>query len=130
MEPIAKKRATVSPFNKLAPNEPIEEDTSNNTSSNPIITGAVSTVVAPVPPTPNPDDDDDDEGTEINVPSSDPIIRNQTNRSVAPVLPEYVSDIMAVDRRVEALIDYLEQWIRVGNLKMTDIKDYIQNYTV
>ena len=68
-------------------------------------------------------------GTEINLPSSDPIIRNQGNRSVAPGLPEYVTDIMAVDRRVEALIDYLEHWIRVGNLKMTDIRDYIQNYT-
>ena len=77
MEPIAKKKATVSPFNKLAPNEPIEEDTSNNTSSNPIITDAVSPVVAPVPPRPNPNVDD--EGTEINVPSSDAIIRNQTN---------------------------------------------------
>ena len=125
MEPITKKKATVSPFNKLAPNEPIEEDTSNNTSSNPIITDAVSAVVAPVPPTPNPNVDD--EGTEINVPSSDPIIRNQTNKSVAPALPEYVSDFMAVDRRVEALIDYLEQWIKVGNLQMTDIKEYIQN---
>ena len=112
MEPIAKKKATVSPFNKTIPNEPIEEDTSNKPQSNPIITDAVSAVVAPLPPTPNPN-----------------IIRNQGNRSVAPSPPEYVSDVMAVDRRVEGLIDYLEQWIRVGNLKMTDIRDYIQNYT-
>ena len=128
MEPITKKKATVSPFNKTIPNEPIEEDTSNKPQSNPIITDAVSAVVAPLPPTPNPNVDDDDE-TEINIPSSEPIIRNQGNRSVAPSPPEYVSDVMAVDRRVEALIDYLEQWIRVGNLKMTDIRDYIQNYT-
>ena len=127
MEPITKKKATVSPFNKTIPNDPIEEDVSNKTSSNPIITDAVSAVVAPLPPTPNPNVDD--EGTEINLPSSDPIIRNQGNRSVAPSPPEYVSDVMAVDRRVEALIDYLEQWIKVGNLKMTDIRDYIQNYT-
>ena len=127
MEPIAKKKATVSPFNKTIPNEPIEEDTSNKPQSNPIITDAVSAVVAPLPPTPNPNVDD--EGTEINLPCSDPIIRNQGNRSVAPGLPEYVSDVMAVDRRVEGLIDYLEQWIKVGNLKMTDIRDYIQNYT-
>ena len=83
----------------------------------------------PEPSTPNPNVDDDDEGTEINLPSSDPIIRNQGNRSVAPSPPEYVSDVMAVDRRVEGLIDYLEHWVRVGNLKMTDIRDYIQNYT-
>ena len=129
MEPIAKKKATVSPFNKTTPNELIEEDVSNKPQSNPIITDAVTAVVAPVPPTPNPNVDDDDEKTEIYVPSSDPIIRNQGNRSVAPSPPEYVSDVMAVDRRVEALIDYLEQWIRVGNLKMTDIREYIQNYT-
>ena len=128
MEPIAKKKATVSPFNKTIPNEPIQEDTSNKPQSNPIITDVVTAVVAPVPPTPNPNIDDDEE-PEINVPSSDPIIRNQGNRSVAPSPPEYVSDVMAVDRRVEGLIDYLEQWIRVGNLKMTDIRDYIQNYT-
>ena len=135
MEPIAKKKATVSPFNKTTPNDPIEEDTTTNTSSNPISTDVVT---IPEPPTPNPNVDDDDEGRtdvleprepEINVPSSDPIIRNQGNRSVAPSPPEYVSDVMAVDRRVEALIDYLEQWIKVGNLKMTDIRDYIQNYT-
>ena len=125
MEPIAKKKATVSPFNKTTPNDPIEEDVSNKTSSNPISTDVVT---IPEPPTPNPNVDDD-EGTEINIPSSDPIIRNQGNRSVAPSPPEYVSDVMAVDRRVEALIDYLEHWIRVGNLKMTDIRDYIQNYT-
>ena len=126
MEPIAKKKATVSPFNKTTPNDPIEEETTTNTSSNPISTDVVT---IPEPSTPNPNVDDDDEKTEINVPSSEPIIRNQGNRSVAPGLPEYVTDLMAVDRRVEALIDYLEQWIRVGNLKMTDIRDYIQNYT-
>ena len=126
MEPIAKKKATVSPFNKTTPNDPIEEETTTNTSSNPISTDVVT---IPEPSTPNPNVDDDDEKTEINVPSSEPIIRNQGNRSVAPGLPEYVTDLMAVDRRVEALIDYLEQWIRVGNLKMTDIREYIQNYT-
>ena len=126
MEPIAKKKATVSPFNKTTPNDPIEEETTTNTSSNPISTDVVT---IPEPSTPNPNVDDDDEKTEINVPSSEPIIRNQGNRSVAPGLPEYVTDLMAVDRRVEALIDYLEQWIRVGNLKMTDIRDYIQNNT-
>ena len=125
MEPITKKKATVSPFNKTTPNDPIEEDVSNKPQSNPIITDVVT---IPEPQTPNPNIDDDEE-PEINVPSSDPIIRNQGNRSVAPSPPEYVSDVMAVDRRVEALIDYLEQWIRVGNLKMTDIRDYIQNYT-
>ena len=125
MEPITKKKATVSPFNKTTPNDPIEEETTTNTSSYPIITDVVTITE---PPTPNPNVDDD-EKTEINVPSSEPIIRNQGNRSVAPSPPEYVSDVMAVDRRVEALIDYLEHWIRVGNLKMTDIKDYIQNYT-
>lgn len=126
MEPITKKKATVSPFNKTTPNDPIEEETTTNTSSTPIITDVVT---IPEPSTPNPNVDDDDEKTEINVPSSEPIIRNQGNRSVAPGLPEYVTDLMAVDRRVEALIDYLEQWIRVGNLKMTDIREYIQNYT-
>ena len=125
MEPITKKKATVSPFNKTTPNDPIEEDTSNKPQSNPIITDVVT---IPEPQTPNPNIDDEEE-TEINVPSSDPIIRNQGNRSVAPSPPEYVSDVMAVDRRVEGLIDYLEQWIKVGNLKMTDIRDYIQNYT-
>ena len=129
MDPIAKKKATVSPFTETTPNEPIEEEKQNGTSYNPIITDGTNHVVAPII-TPNPDDDDDDNGKQTPLQVSEPIIRNQTNRSVAPVLPEYVSDIMAVDRRVEALIDYLEQWIRVGNLKMTDIKDYIQNYTV
>ena len=38
-----------------------------------------------------------------------PIIRNKGNMAIAPALPEYVSDIMALDRRVEELIDYLEQ---------------------
>ena len=59
------------------------------------------------------------------IPGPDPISKHTV---VAPEPPETFTDIETVDRRVEALIDYLEKWIQVGNLKMTDIKDYIQNY--
>ena len=62
------------------------------------------------------------------IPGPDPISKPVTGNTVlAPEPPETFTDVETVDRRVEALIDYLEQWIRVGNLKMTDIRDYIGN---
>ena len=88
-EPIAKKKATLSPFNKVPSSEPIPDET-----------------VAP-----------------------DPITKAVSGNTVlAPQVSEQTADIAAVDKRVDGLINYLEQWIKVGNLRMNNIKEYIQNY--
>ena len=88
MDPISRKKTSVSPYTK--------KDT---------------------PESPPPDTS-----------APDPIRKPITGNTVlAPEPPETFTDVETVDRRVEALIDYLEQWIRVGNLKMTDIRDYIEN---
>ena len=103
MDPISRKKTSVSPYNKKdIPESPPPEIPAPNPISKPI-TG--NTVLAPEP-------------------ISEPITENTV---LAPEQQELVTDIETVDRRVEALIDYLEQWIRVGNLKMTDIRDYIEN---
>ena len=34
-----------------------------------------------------------------------------------------------LERQLNGLLDYLEKWIDVGNLNMSDIKDYVQNYS-
>ena len=86
MEPITKKKTSVSPFIKTESHIPEKED------------------------------------TEV----ADPISRTRT---MAPGPTITIIDLNAVDKRVDALIDYLEHWVRVGNLKMTDIRDYIQNNT-
>ena len=104
MEPISRKKTSVSPFIKTETPEPVPDETPVAEPISKPITG--NTVLAPEP-------------------ISEPITENTV---LAPEQQEIVADIETVDRRVEALIDYLEKWIQVGNLKMTDIKDYIQNY--
>ena len=89
MEPITKKKITVSPFNKPPSSEPVPDD----------------------------------------LPAPEPITKTVTGNTVVAPQPSVLSeDIAAIDKRVDALINYLEKWIQVGNLKMTNIKDYIQNY--
>ena len=51
------------------------------------------------------------------------------NIVLAPQVSEQTADIAAVDKRVDGFINYLEQWIKVGNLNMTNIKEYIQNFS-
>ena len=99
MEPIAKKKATVSPFNKVPSSEPIPDDTD----------------ISPLAPL---------------TPAPDPMKKAVSGNTVlAPQASEQTADIAAVDKRVDGLINYLEQWIKVGNLNMNNIKEYIQNFS-
>ena len=34
-----------------------------------------------------------------------------------------------LEKRVNALIDYMEGWVNVGNLNMLDIKEHIENHS-
>ena len=62
-------------------------------------------------------------------PVPDPVTKALSGKTVLAPHPSVLSeDIAAIDKRVDALINYLEKWIQVGNLKMTNIKEYIQNY--
>ena len=88
MDPISRKKTSVSPYNKK------------------------ETPEYPPPETSAPD------------PISKPITGNTL---LAPEPPESFTDVETVDRRVEALIDYLEQWVKAGNLNMRAIPDYIGN---
>ena len=89
MEPISRKKTSVSPFNIPPSSEPVPDYT----------------------------------------PAPEPIRKPITGNTVlAPEPSEPVTDLASVDKRVDALINYLEKWIQVGNLKMTNIKEYIQNY--
>ena len=89
MDPISRKKTSVSPYNKKDTPEYPPPDTS----------------------------------------APDPISKSITGNTVlAPEPSEPVTDLASVDKRVDALINYLEKWIQVGNLKMTNIKEYIQNY--
>ena len=104
MDPISRKKTSVSPFNKVPSSESVPDDTPASPASlEPLarppqpVTKALSgkTVLAPQP----------------------------------SVSPEDIAALAnAIDKRVDALINYLEKWIQVGNLKMTNIKEYIQNY--
>ena len=58
------------------------------------------------------------------IPGPDPISKHTV---VAPEPPETFTDIETVDKRIDAIINYLEQWVEVGNLSMRDIRDYIEN---
>ena len=90
MDPIAKKKSTLSPFNKAPPSEQIPDNT----------------------------------------PAPDPITKAVSGNTVLAPQPSTISaDIAAVDKRVDGLINYLEQWIKVGNLNMNNIKEYIQNFS-
>ena len=33
-----------------------------------------------------------------------------------------------LERQLNGLLDYLEKWIDVGNLSMSDVKEYVQSY--
>ena len=62
-------------------------------------------------------------------PAPQPVTKALSGKTVlAPQPSVSPEDIAAIDKRVDALINYLEKWIQVGNLKMTNIKEYIQNY--
>ena len=82
MEPITKKKTSVSPFIKIEPHIPEKDD------------------------------------TEV----ADPISRTRT---LAPGPTITITDLQAVDKRVDALIDYLEHWIKVGNLEMMGVREYV-----
>ena len=103
-DPITKSKSTVSPYIKrhTAPTITIEPPT--DTDFSPL---ASRTVI--------------------------PIIKAVNGNIVLAPQPSVLSEDIAalanaIDKRVDALINYLEKWIQVGNLKMTNIKEYIQNY--
>ena len=82
-----------------------------------------SSMVSPFtkPPSSEPVPDD--------TPAPQPVTKALSGKTVlAPQPSVSPEDIAAIDKRVDALINYLEKWIQVGNLKMTNIKEYIQNY--
>ena len=43
---------------------------------------------------------------------------------------ELVQNNAELERKFEALLDYLEKWINVGNITMNDIREYVQNYNM
>ena len=62
-------------------------------------------------------------------PAPQPVTKALSGKTVLAPQPSVLSeDIAAIDKRVDALINYLEKWVKVGNLNMTNIKEYIQNY--
>ena len=124
MEPIIRKRPTKTGGTTLAPPpavvEPPQTDPipipQNNTSIEPTITGG--TTVAPPPAVVEP-------------PQTDPIPENDTSLEPIIVRQDSNNDSNAVmsslDKKVNALVDYLEHWIGVGNVSMSDIQAYIQS---
>ena len=52
------------------------------------------------------------------------------NIVLAPQPSTISADIAAIDKRVDGLINYLEQWIKVGNLNMSNIKEYIEKFII
>ena len=62
-------------------------------------------------------------------PAPEPVTKALSGKTVLAPQPSVLSeDIAAIDKRVDALINYLEKWIQVGNFRMTNTKEYIQNY--
>ena len=101
MEPITKSKSTVSPYIKTHTTPPITIDPPTDTDFSPL---ASRTML--------------------------PITKAVSGNTVLAPQPSTISpDIAAIDKRVDGLINYLEQWIKVGNLNMTNIKEYIQNFS-
>ena len=89
MEPISKKKSSVSPYIKT------------------------ETPESPAPDTPAPD----------------PITKALSGNTIlAPQVSVSSADIIAIDKRIDGLINYLEKWIKVGNLNMSNIKEYVENF--
>ena len=86
-----------------------------------------SSMVSPFtkPPSSEPVPDD--------TPAPEPVTKALSGKTVLAPQPSVLSEDIAalanaIDKRVDALINYLEKWVKVGNLNMTNIKEYIQNY--
>ena len=67
----------------------------------------------------------------VEPPQTDPIPQNDTTLEPIIVRQDSNNDSNAVmsslDKKVNALVDYLEHWIGVGNVSMSDIQAYIQS---
>ena len=124
MEPIIMKRQTKTGGTTLAPSPAVVEPAvveptqtpQNNTSIEPT-TKTGGTTVAPPPAVVEP-------------PQTDPIPQDDTSLEPIIVRQDSNNDSNAVmsslDTKINALVDYLEHWIGVGNVSMSDIKQYIQ----
>ena len=124
MEPIIKKRPTGTGGPTVAPPPAVVEPAvveptqtpQNNTSIEPT-TKTGGTTVAPSPAVVEP-------------PQPDPIPQDDTSLEPIIVRQDSNNDSNAVmsslDTKINALVDYLEHWIGVGNVSMSDIKQYIQ----
>ena len=125
MEPIIRKIPTKTGGTTLAPPPAVVEPAvveptqtpQNNTSIEPT-TKTGGTTVAPPPAVVEP-------------PQTDPIPENDTTLEPIIVRQDSNNDSNAVmsslDKKVNALVDYLEHWIGVGNVSMSDIQTYIQS---
>ena len=124
MEPIIMKRQTKTGGTTLAPSPAVVEPAvveptqtpQNNTSIEPT-TKTGGTTVAPPPAVVEP-------------PQTDPIPQDDTSLEPIIVRQDSNNDSNAVmsslDTKINALVDYLEHWIGVGNVSMSDIKQIVK----
>ena len=128
-EPISKSNnLTVSPYIKR---EVIPEENDDIIIPNPI---SRYRTIAPIGTTSNTGTQTEsttDEATldPIIIGGSSTTINNLFQSGSGSIISILVQKNAELERQLNGLLDYLEKWINVGDLNMSDIKEYVQNYS-
>ena len=128
-EPISKSNTlTVSPYIKR---EVIQEENDDVIIPNPI---SRYRTIAPIGTTSNTGTQTEsttDEATldPIIIGGSSTTINNLFQSGSGSIISILVQKNAELERQLNGLLDYLEKWINVGDLNMSDIKEYVQNYS-
>ena len=128
-EPISKSNnLTVSPYIKR---EVIPEENDDIIIPNPISRyrtiapiGTTSNTGTQTEPTP-----DEASLDPIIIGGSSTTINNLFQSGSGSIISILVQKNAELERQLNGLLDYLEKWVDVGDLSMTDVKDYVQNYS-
>ena len=128
-EPISKSNnLTVSPYIKR---EMIQEENNDVIIPNPI---SRYRTIAPIGTTTNTGTQTEPTPDEV---SLDPIIIGGSSTTINNLFQSGSGSIISLlvqknaelQRQLDGLLDYLEKWIDVGNLTMSDVKEYVQSYS-
>ena len=128
-EPISKSNnLTVSPYIKR---EVIQEENDDVIIPNPISRYRTIAPIGTTLTTGTQTESTTDEATldPIIIGGSSTTINNLFQSGSGSIISILVQKNAELERQLNGLLDYLEKWINVGDLNMSDIKEYVQNYS-
>ena len=95
----------------------------------PVIRSTKTTTVRVAPSTTTETQTETEKEPELEQEQIKPISVGSLQSGSGSIISILVQKNAELERKVNGLMDYLENWIDVGDLNMSDIKQYIENYS-